>query len=138
MGSRAATMRQSKPLGCIFSSLFSSCLGNVFPCVFCCRSFTVTYFCGCVHMKALQIYHFAVCFEVIFLKLNCIFTFTMMASIEISSSLLYLVFGFYRYLLLYLFYVGSLLDVFYVFFFSLVTRILVFFLSYFIFLVTSI
>lgn len=61
-----------------------------------------------------------------------------MASIEISSSLLYLVFDFYRYLLLYLFYVGSLLDVFYVFFFSLVTRILVFFLSYFIFLVTSI
>lgn len=73
MGSHAATMRQSNPLGCIFSALFFSCLGNVFPCVFCCQSFTVMYFCGCVHMKALQVYHFVVCVEVIFLKLNCFF-----------------------------------------------------------------
>lgn len=92
MDSRTATMRWSKPLGCIFSCFFL--LRKCISMCFCCQSFSVTHFCDRVHMKTFQICHFVVCFEVIFLKLNYIFTFTMMASIEISSSLLWLVFVF--------------------------------------------
>lgn len=94
MGSCAATMRWSKPLGCIFSSLFFSCSGNVFLCVFVASHLplrTSVAVCTWRHFRFIILWY---ALRLFFFKLNYIFTFTLMASIEISSSLLCLVFVF--------------------------------------------